>query len=70
MTTTVEIDALLRLPQVLALFPVSPSTWYQGIKDGIYPKGVKIGPRASAWRALDIKKLMDNLPTMEWNDDI
>lgn len=58
-TTTIVIDPFLRLEQVLAVFPVSPSSWYQGIKDGLYPAPMKIGPRASAWRTSDIKTLMD-----------
>jgi len=37
MFVTTKIDALLRLPEVLAIFPISRSTWYQGIKDGRYP---------------------------------
>lgn len=50
--------ALLRLPQVLNLIPVSPSAWWAGCKNGRYPKPVKIGPRTTAWRAEDIKALL------------
>lgn len=57
-----KINALLRLPDVLAIFPVSRSTWYQGIKDGRYPLPVKIGVRASAWRVSDIEQLVTNTP--------
>ena len=45
-------NALLRLPQVLALIPVSRSAWWAGCKSGRYPKPVKLGPRTKAWRAL------------------
>lgn len=55
---TTKIDVLLRLPEVLAIFPVSRSTWYQGIKDGRYPSPLKIGVRASAWRASQIEQLI------------
>lgn len=51
---------LIRLPDVLQLFPVSRSSWYQGIKIGKYPAPVKIGPRSSAWRESDIKQLIDD----------
>lgn len=57
---TTKINALLRLPDVLAVFPVSRSTWYQGIKEGRYPLPVKIGSRASAWRVSDIEQLIMN----------
>ena len=49
--------ALLRLPQVLNLIPVSRSAWWAGCKNGRYPKPVKIGPRTTAWRAEDIRAL-------------
>ena len=53
--------ALLRLPQVLNLIPVSRSAWWAGCKNGRYPKPVKIGPRPTAWRAEDIKALLRKL---------
>jgi predicted DNA-binding transcriptional regulator AlpA len=49
----------LRLPQVLKLIPVSKSTWWQGVKDGRFPKPVKLGARITAWRAEDIKLLIE-----------
>jgi len=51
-------EILSRLPQVLALYPVSRSSWYQGIADGKYPKPVKLGPRVSAWRKSEISRLI------------
>lgn len=60
-------DSLLRLPEVLALIPVSRSKWYAGVKDGCYPKPVSLGPRCVAWKASEIQKLVsqgasDTLP--------
>lgn len=49
----------LRLPDVLALIPVSKSTWWAGIKEGRYPAAVKLGPRITAWRAEDIRNLIE-----------
>jgi predicted DNA-binding transcriptional regulator AlpA len=51
----------LRLPDVLRLIPVSKSTWWQGIKDGYYPKGIKLGTRITAWRVEDIRDLIRSL---------
>lgn len=50
---------LLRLPQILAVYPVSRSTWWAGVKSGKYPAAVKLGPRTTAWRASDIKALIE-----------
>ncbi len=49
----------IRLPAVLKVFPVSKSTWWAGIKDGRFPKGVKLGPRITAWRVQDIRVLIE-----------
>lgn len=53
--------ALLRLPRLLTLIPVSRSAWWAGCKDGRYPKPIKIGPRTTAWRAEDIEDLVRKL---------
>ncbi|MFC7300599.1 helix-turn-helix transcriptional regulator [Cognatiluteimonas weifangensis] len=49
----------LRLPQVLSLYPVSKSTWWAGVKAGRYPAPVKLGERCTAWRAEDVRALID-----------
>lgn len=48
----------LRLSGVLALIPVSKSTWWAGVKSGRFPKPVKLGKRITAWRAEDIRALI------------
>lgn len=50
----------IRLPEVLAVFPVSKSAWWAGIKEGRFPKPVKLGPKTSAWRVQDIRSLIDS----------
>lgn len=54
-------DSFPRLPQVLELIPISKSAWWQGCKDGRFPKPVKLGPRTSAWRSSDIAALVERL---------
>lgn len=44
-----------------AIIPVGKSAWWEGIKAGRYPAPVKIGPRAIAWRAEDIRALVEKL---------
>ena len=51
-------DRILRLPQVLQLYPVRRSTWYAGISEGRYPKGEKISKRSVGWRLKDILALV------------
>jgi predicted DNA-binding transcriptional regulator AlpA len=54
-------NSLLRLPQVLALIPVSRSTWWAGCKSGRFPKPIKLGPRTSVWRYGDIAALLEQI---------
>jgi prophage regulatory protein len=50
-----------RLPVVLAHVPVSRSAWWAGIQEGRFPAPVKLGPRTTAWRAEDIRELIERL---------
>jgi predicted DNA-binding transcriptional regulator AlpA len=54
-------NGFLRLPQVLALIPVSKSAWWAGVKSGRNPRPIKLGPRTSAWRVSDIMALLASL---------
>lgn len=51
----------LRLPEVLNLIPISRSSWFEGIKNGQYPKPVKLSERCVAWRKSDIYELIEKL---------
>lgn len=46
-------------PSIPPIIPVSKSTWWAGIKDGRFPQPVKLGPRTTAWRVSDIRKLIE-----------
>jgi prophage regulatory protein len=60
-TTSMSTAGLLRLPQVLNIFPVSKSTWWAGVKTGRYPAPVKPSRRTTAWRHSDILELIESL---------
>ena len=51
----------LRINQVLELIPVARSSWWAGVKNGRYPQAVKISPRCTAWRAEDIRALVEKI---------
>jgi len=51
----------MRLPAVLAVYPVSKTTWWAGVKSGRYPQPVKLGPKTTAWKASDIVRLIDKM---------
>ena len=61
MQQTLTEIGYLRLPQVLAAFPVSKSTWWNGIREGRYPKPVKLSANTTAWRVEDIRALIERV---------
>ena len=56
----------LRLTQIVGsrklnfppLIPIGKSSWWAGVRSGRYPKPIKLGPRVTAWRVEDIRKLI------------
>jgi prophage regulatory protein len=53
-------EGFVREATILALVPVSRATWWLGVRNGIYPKPVRIAPRCVAWRVHEIRALLDN----------
>ena len=51
----------LRLPQILAIIPISKSAWWEGCKEGRFPKPVKLGPRTTVWRAEEIAAFIERV---------
>ena len=45
-------------PPIPPIIPVCAATWWAGVKSGKYPPSVKLGPRVTAWRVEDIRKLI------------
>lgn len=48
-------DGLIRLETVLLLTGLKRSTLYHLIQQGAFPKQIRIGPRATAWRVGDLR---------------
>ena len=51
-------------PPIPALYPVSKSTWWAGVKSGRFPKPVKLSERTTAWRIEDILLLVESTKEM------
>jgi predicted DNA-binding transcriptional regulator AlpA len=55
----------LRLHQIIgdkmtpAIIPISRSTWLQGVREGRFPKPIKLTKRTTAWRVQDILALVN-----------
>jgi prophage regulatory protein len=51
------VNTILRLPAVKAQSGASRSTIYLRIKQGLWPKPVKLGPRSVGWPASEVSAL-------------
>ena len=60
-----EDRQLFRLIQVLRLLGLSKSTLYQFIQAGYFPRPVRIGRRAVAWRARDVYAWIEARPSVK-----
>jgi len=62
-TNALPNTGFVRLRSILAPtgpIPVSKSTWWAGVKDGRFPKPLKLGARVTVWRVEDIRDLIEN----------
>lgn len=59
----------MRLPEVLARYPVSRSSWWRGIKAGQYPKPYKLSANVTAWLESDIENFLKNLAGQQGQSD-
>ena len=59
MNDNISKSALLRLPQVLQLIPVSKSTWWAWVAAKKAPAPVRLGERCTAWKAVDIQTFIE-----------
>jgi len=46
-------------PPTTPIIPVGKSTWWQGVKDGKFPKPIKLSPRVTVWKVEDIRALIE-----------
>jgi len=57
----VQKERLLRLPQVLDRIPYKRSRFLALVKDGVFPKPIKLGARAVAWPESQIDAVVARL---------
>lgn len=63
MTTTATLPetGFVRISTVLAHLPIGRSTFWAGVRSGVYPPAYKLAPRTTAWKAEDIRALLEKL---------
>jgi len=64
-------EMLLRLPQIVgnpksnppipAIIPVSAATWWNWVANGRAPKGYKLSPGVTAWKASEVYAFLNSI---------
>ena len=57
-----EIERMLRLPEVRRVTGMSKSALYAMVSAGDFPKPARIGRRAVGWRESDVRAWLDSRP--------
>ena len=68
-THVIPSTGYLRIDQILgndkkgipALLPMCRSTWYEGIREGRFPKSIHLTKQTVVWRVEDILDLIDKI---------
>ncbi len=63
-----DSEILLDLKQVISFVAMTKSTIYRYMKDGVFPKQVKVNPNdpnsASRWKYSEIQEFINTRPTL------
>lgn len=54
-----DTTSFLRVNQIIKILSISRSHWWQGVKDGRFPLGIKLSPKIVVWKTADIRALID-----------
>jgi predicted DNA-binding transcriptional regulator AlpA len=55
----VRINQLCNHKGTRGILSISKSSFWAGVREGRFPKPVKLGKRTTAWKVADIRKLID-----------
>ena len=59
-----------RKRDIKGVIPMGRTAWYKGIKEGRYPRPVKISERSVAWKSEDIDALVARISSGVWDKSI
>lgn len=54
MPGTANVENYLNIQEVSAVLKVSRSTLWRWIKEGLFPKPIRLGPKAVRWKVSDL----------------
>ncbi|AGI26490.1 DNA-binding protein [Pseudomonas sp. ATCC 13867] len=63
MNEATTVDRLMRLEEVLHTTGLGRNTVYRRMREGIFPRQVRLGPNSVAWRQSDIARWVESPST-------
>lgn len=57
-------NGFMRQKEILTVFPVSSATFWRRVKDGEFPKPVKLSERVTVWRRGEVEAYLEGLAAM------
>lgn len=54
-----RLKMIIGTPDCPGRIPISKTSWWNGVKDGRFPKPVKLGPRTTVWYEDEIDAICD-----------
>ena len=60
-TPILPSTGFLRLNQVLQFVPIGKTAWYNGVKEGRFPKPIQLSARTAVYRVQDIADLIERI---------
>jgi prophage regulatory protein len=55
---TLPGSAFVKQPQILELVPISASSLWRWVRDGMFPRPIKLSEHCSVWRVQDVRAWM------------
>ena len=52
-------DGFVRLPAILQFLSISKTTFYRGIRNGLFPRPRKLTEKTSVWNAAEIRAIVE-----------
>jgi prophage regulatory protein len=58
-TPTIPATGFLRQKQVLKFIPISKSNLWLMVREGRFPRPIKLGPRTTVWKAEELREYIE-----------
>lgn len=65
MKKLLPLMGVVRLDTILKIIPVDETTWWAGVKTGIFPEPIRLSRTETAWDVEDIRKYINKHPNIK-----